>query len=536
MQDIKNNSSEVQPSKVALYAFFMALGTLLSRFLGLFRESLFAALFPRWITDAWYVAFRLPNIFRRLFGEGSLAVSFIPVLVEIQKKEPANAPKFAQGFFIFFSIFLLTLTTLGVIYMEPLLGLIMDNHYQVQAEKWNLTIRMARIMFVYIYLVCAYAFLMAILNSLGRFGLPALAPAFFNLAMILSTLWPQTLTAWSGQALAWGVIIGGVIQVAFLIPSLWRLGYGFQWKWVGWSPQMGRVIRSMVPGILGMGLMQILTLVNLFFASQLPEGSISYITLADRLLELPLSLISVSLGAALLPTLSRLWVENKTIEMLQLSRRHLNLNLYLSLPAAFGLMFLSTPIIHLLFQRGQFTPTETLVTAQVLQVSAWLVVFSSLVRVFVPNYYAIKNTWFPALVSGICLLIHIGVASWLIPRQGLLGLNLSTVISSIVNLILLIMGFSFFVSTPYPWKEFLLQLKKNVVPLLLMVLFLLSNLFFYSVYLSTLQVSLLLLTYIGAAVLIYLSLSYWLKVPEFMQIYPQLQKKIKFLPVLSQSK
>lgn len=536
MQDIKNSPSEAQSPKVALYAFLMALGTLLSRFLGLFRESLFAALFPRWITDAWYVAFRLPNIFRRLFGEGSLAVSFIPVLVEIQKKEPHQAPSFAQGFFIFFSIFLLILTTLGVLYMEPLLGWIMDSQYQAQTEKWQLTLKMARIMFVYIYLVCAYAFLMAVLNSLGRFGLPALAPAFFNLVMIISTLWPQTLTAWSGQALAWGVIIGGVLQVAFLLPSLWRLGYGFKWQWIGWSPKMGIVIRSMVPGILGMGLMQILTLVNLFFASQLPEGSISYITLADRLLELPLSLISVSLGAALLPTLSRLWVEDKAVEMLQLSRRNLSLNLYLSLPAALGLMLLSTPIVHLLFQRGQFTSVETLITSQVLQVSAWLVVFSSLVRVFVPNYYAIKNTWYPALVSGVCLLIHILIATWLIPQWGLFGLNLSTVLSSLVNLILLISGFSFFVSTPYPWKEFLVQIQKFIWPLLGMGLFLLSIVWFYSSQLSTIKVAALLIIYISGSLMIYLGTSYWLRIPEFMQIYPQLQKRIKILPSINTMK
>lgn len=533
MQDIKNKPAGTPPPKVALYAFFMALGTLLSRFLGLFRESLFAALFPRWITDAWYVAFRLPNVFRRLFGEGSLAVSFIPVLVEVQKKEPHQAPEFAQGFFLFFSIFLLIITALGALYMEPLLGLLMDSQYQAQTEKWDLTLKMARIMFLYIYLVCAYAFLMAVLNSLGRFGLPALAPAFFNLIMILSTLWPQTLTSWSGQALAWGVIIGGMIQVAFLVPSLWRLGYGFKWKWVGWSPKMGQVITAMVPGVLGMGLMQLLTLVNLFFSSQLPEGSISYITLADRLLELPLSLISVSLGAALLPTLSRLWVENKATEMLQLSRRNLSLNLYLSLPAAIGLMSLALPIVHLLFQRGQFSAQEAGITAQVLRVSAWLVIFSSLVRVFVPNYYAIKNTWYPALVSGVCLMVHVLMASWLIPVWGLFGLNLSTVISSLFNLVLLTTGFAFFVSTPFPWKELIVQVRKFIWPLFFMGLFLFSSNYIYSSSFSTLQVAIMLIIYIPIALLIYFWMSYVIRVPEFMQVYPQLKKRLKFLPAIN---
>lgn len=439
--------------RVMVQALFMAFGTLTSRVLGLVRESLLAALFGRTVTDAWYVAFRLPNIFRRLFGEGSLSVSFIPVFVET-KVGPGGeleTRKLVNGFYTLFFLVLAVLTALGVIFPEALLRFLLDEQYLAMPGKFELTVMMSRVMFAYIFLVCTYAYFMAILQGLGRFGWAALAPTFFNVCMILSTLIPSEWTAWPGQALAWGVIVGGMVQAAVLIPSLRSQGYFPKFSTQIWSPAIRKVFVSMGPGLLGMGLLQITTLVNLRFASQLGEGPISYINLADRLLELPLALVSVSIGSALLPTLSKMWAEKNARQMVETSNYYLRLNLYVCLPAAIGLYVLAEPIVELLFQRGRFDLSESLQTAGVVRVYSFLVVTTSLVRVFLPSYYAIKNTWFPALVSALCLVLHVFLAPVLMERYGLYGLNASTAVSSGLNILFLASFLAVWVSEPYGW-------------------------------------------------------------------------------------
>jgi putative peptidoglycan lipid II flippase len=515
-----------QLPSVTVSAFLMSLGTLVSRLLGLLRESLFAALFPRWVTDAWYVAFRLPNIFRRLFGEGSLSVSFIPIFIQAQKE--GRGVQLVSGFFMIFSSFLLTITIFGTLYMEFWLSFFLDSSYVEQAEKYAMTVRMARIMFAYIYLVCLYAFVMAILNALGQFGKAALAPAFFNVIIVLSTLIPPSVLAWDGQALAWGVLVGGVCQLAFLIPALIRSGYWPQIQLQNiWIPPVQKVFLQMLPGLVGMGLLQIMTLVNLKFASQLESGSISYITLADRLLELPLSLISVSLGVALLPTLSRIWLSSDRAHFTQVSSHHFKLNLFLSLPCAVGIYVLSQPIIELLFQRGQFTITETLITARILQVYALLILFSSSVRVFVPAFYAIKNTWYPALVSALCLVFHVLLVPQLISRYQVLGLVGSTVVSSGLNLIFLILGYRIFIGS-YPWPSVLWSFFRFLIPATSMI-FVLHG---YSFLRESLGNSFLsrfvsLFLIIGLAGITYFLVSSLVKIPEIKGVLFRLEKKIK---------
>lgn len=440
--------------QVVVQAVLMALGTLTSRVLGLVRESLFAALFSRTVTDAWYVAFRLPNIFRRLFGEGSLSVAFVPVFVEtrLDPTGQERSHRLVNGFYTLFFLGLAVLTAIGTIFPEPLLNFLLDENYRAVPGKFDLTVLMARIMFAYIFLVCTYAYFMAILNALGRFGLAAMAPTFFNVCIIAATLIPTSWLQWEGQALAWGVIVGGVVQAAVLIPSLRRTGY---WPKLSLSfndPDVWRVLRSMGPGLLGMGLLQITTLVNMRFASEFGEGPISFINLADRLLELPLSLVSVSIGTALLPTLSRMWAQGKADEMSSTSNYYLRLNLYVCVPAAIGLFTLAEPIVELLFQRGKFTPTEALMTAGVVKIYSALIISTSLVRVFVPTYYALKNTWFPGVVSAICLFMHIGIAPVLMSRFGFYGLNFSSVLSSTLNFLLLAIFYRHFIGTFGWWR------------------------------------------------------------------------------------
>lgn len=437
---------------MAFQAMLMAFGTLLSRILGLVRESLFAALFSKTVTDAWYVAFRLPNVFRRLFGEGSLAVAFIPVFVEsrLAPDGQERSTKLVNNFYTLFFFLLASLTLIGVLFPELLLNVFLDENFKSVPGKFELTTQMARIMFVYIFLVCTYAYFMAILNAIGKFGLAALAPSFFNICVVISTLIPTTLLQWEGQSLAWGVVIGGVVQAGILVPLLRKSGYwpriSFEWN----NQDVKKVLRAMGPGLLGLGLLQLTTLVNMRFASSFGEGPISYINYADRLLELPLSLVSVSIGSALLPTLSMMWSQGRTAEMSKTAQYYLRLNLFICVPAAVGLYFLAEPIVALLFQRGRFSMQDATATAGVVKIYSGLIITTSLVRVFVPSFYAIKNTWLPATVSGLCFLLHLVTAQLLMARFGFYGLNMSTVVSTSLNFILLALAYRKLIG-PFGW-------------------------------------------------------------------------------------
>lgn len=440
--------------RVVIQALSMAFGTMTSRVLGLFRDMAFAAMFSRTITDAWGVAFRIPNLFRRLLGEGSLSVSFVPVFIEARVQDPsgARAHNLVNGFYSLLLIVLGVLTALGILFAEPVVGLLVDSPFTDVPGKLALTIRMTQIMFGFIFLMSTYAFFMGILNALGQFALPAIAPTFFNIAMIIANFVPKEWQAVEGDALALGVIVGGILQTGILIPALIKAGYFPKLQWQGLSADIAKVWKNMIPGALGMGLLQITTIVNTNFASSLEEGANTFIYLADRLLELPLSLVSVSLGTALLPTLASLWAQGEKQKTTETANYYLRLNLFVAVPAALGLYYLATPIVQLLFERGKFTPEDTLVTASVVKIYAFTLIVSSSVRVLVPSFYAVKNTWFPAVVSSICLVFHILLAPFMMERWGIEGLVLSTLASASFNLTLLLLFYPRFIGSLGYWK------------------------------------------------------------------------------------
>lgn len=435
----------------------MAFGTMTSRVLGQLRESLLAAYFDKRITDAWGAAFRLPNLFRRLLGEGSLSVSFIPVFVESNQDGQERAQNLVNTVYTFLLILLGCLTTFGILHPEPLLNAILDQAYINDVEKYMLTLRLTKIMFGFIFFVSSYAFMMGILNALGQFALPAIAPTLWNLAMIISTIAPRAWFAEVGDQLGWGVLVGGFLQAALLVPALLKAGFFPKFSFDFRNKDFQRVMRNMVPGLFGMGLLQFTTIVNLRFSSSLHEGTISYINYVDRLIELPLSLISVSLGTALLPMLAGLYSSNQKERMSKTTQNYLELNLLLAMAAAAGLFSLAEPIVQLLFGRGRFKLDDVLATADILKTYCWIMIFSSAVRVLTPAYYAIKNTWFPALTSAICLTMHIIVAPILMERWQVRGLMISTTMSACLNLCLLLTFFPKFI-TGFNYSAFL----KNV--------------------------------------------------------------------------
>lgn len=516
----------------------MAFGTGTSRVLGLVRDQLFAAYFPLAVKDAWTAAWRLPNLFRRLLGEGSLSVSFVPVFVQVREEEAANgdlARVRSQNLFsTFYSTVLVVvgaLTVFGTLWPEFFLRHMLDPSFLSDPERGPLAIRMSSIMFCFIFFMSTYALFMGVLNSLGKFAWAAMAPSFFNIAMIASNLLPTEWFHEVGDAIAWGVAVGGALQVIVLIPALKRVGYlpQFSLKW--WDSDVWRIWRNMLPGMIGLGLLQITTIVNLRLASSLGDGSITYIYLADRILELPLSLVAVSLGAALLPTLSSLWAQKRPSEMISTLQYYFGLTLFVAVPAAIGIGFLAAPIARLLFERGQFNADDTAGTALVLQVYAALLVVSSCVRVLVPSYYAVRNTWLPAVVSGVCVAVHVLMAPLLMEQFGLRGLVASNVLTSTLNLILLLGMFSRWVG-PFDWRITLRKLGMILIPSAGLVAFLWSA----RVMIQSLAgagirpewwLDLLgLMASILGGVLIYFALARWLKMEEFTRTWALIERRL----------
>lgn len=421
----------------------MASGTLTSRILGLFRDIAMGALFERTVTDAWAAAFRIPNLFRRLLSEGSLSVSFIPVFMETHAAdaEGTRARNLVNGLYTLLLIVLGGLTLLGVLFTEEIFRLLLSDAFTQLGEKWALTVRLGRIMFGFIFFVSTYAYFMGILNALGSFGLPALAPALLNVSMLCFTFLPPQWFSGYGDGLAWGVLVGGVLQAALLWGALKKRDYLPRWQGGRvWSADIRRVLKSMLPGIIGMGFLQFSTLVHLYFASSLPEGAISYIYWADRLLELPLTLISVSIGSVLLPALSALTSVKEKERFRETAQESFAMNFFLAWPAALGLYFLAEPIVENLFLRGHFSMVDVGATASILQVYAVSLLMLSCARVLMPIFFAVENMWYPAGVTIFSVVVNIGLAPRLMRDYALVGLVGAGTVAATVNVVLLMVG------------------------------------------------------------------------------------------------
>lgn len=420
----------------------MASGTLTSRILGLFRDMALGALFDRTVTDAWTAAFRIPNLFRRLLGEGSLSVSFIPVFMAAQAADPrgTQARNLTNAVYSLLLLTIGTWTLLGLVFIEPLFRLLLSEAYTLSPERWELTLRMGRIMFAFSFFVTVYAFYMGLLNALGSFGWPALAPALLNISMLVFTFLPPDWFPQRGDGLALGVLGGGFLQAGLLWVILRQRRYLPRLQWAVWFPPVREVVRRWVPGLLGLGLLQISTLVNLYFASDLMPGSISYIYWADRLLEFPLSLIAVSLGTALLPTLSELAAQGAWIRFRETAEENFLLTLFLAVPAGLGLYFLAEPIVEVLFYRGQFDVRDLMHTAGVLKVYALTLVVLACIRVLAPLYYARKETTYPMILSLVSVGVHLLLAGAFVRQWGLPGLVGSSLLAAFLNCMMLLMG------------------------------------------------------------------------------------------------
>ncbi|MBZ0274318.1 murein biosynthesis integral membrane protein MurJ [bacterium] len=382
--------------------------TMISRVTGFVRDAVIAAYFGAGLqNDAFVAAFRIPNLLRRLFGEGALTASFIPIFTEVREHQGEERAK--ELFSIAFSVVVVILaatTALGIAFAKPIVDLLAPGFVE-SPEKDALTLLLLRVMFPYAILICLVALFMGVLNAGGRFFAPAFAPVLLNLSMIASALFFVNRLELPVMALAIGVLAGGVLQLALQLPYLKRLGYWPRWRFVPSDPDLRRIVILLLPSLIGISVYSINVFLNTRFASLLGSGTVSYIFYGDRLMELPQGIFAIALGTAILPAMSRHAARGERAELLGTLNFALRSVTALIIPIAAGMFVLSEPIINVLFQRGRFDYEATVKTAEVLRMYTFGLAFFSALRVIVPTFYALKDTLTPALVALATMFVNI---------------------------------------------------------------------------------------------------------------------------------
>ncbi len=391
----------------------------LSRIAGFIRDIMTAIIMGAGpVADAFFVALKLPNLFRRITAEGAFSVSFVPLYAESLKKDGQNeADSFASDAFAVMLWSLLVLTLLAMLAMPWVVHVIAPG-FAGGDVRHGLATEMARITFPYLLLMSLAALLGGILNAHNRFAPFAFAPVLFNLSLIAALLaagWFET----AGHAMAWGVLVAGLLQFGLLYICARRAGISLKLVRPRLTPRVQRLLKLMGPGVVGAGVMHINLLADLIIASFLAAGSISYLYYADRLNQLPLGMVGIAVGTALLPMLSRALAAANAEEARHLFNRALEICLFLALPAAVGLFFAASPIIVTLFQHGAFTIADAAVTSSVLAAYAVGIPAYILVKVYATAYWANQDTLTPVKAAVAATIFNIGLSLYLALYAGL---------------------------------------------------------------------------------------------------------------------
>ena len=408
--------------------------TMGSRLLGFARDILIAALAGTGgVADAFFVANKLPNMFRRLFGEGAFNAAFVPEFTGLLATEGHDAAKaFAQQAISVLAFWLLGLTLLGEIFMPAIMH-VMAPGFTEQPGKFQLAVDLARITFPYLILICLAALLSGVLNGLDRFAAAAAAPMLYNLCSIAAMLLLTRYVATIGHALAWGVSTAGVAQLALLVWATRRAGMKLAIPRPRLTPAMGVLLRRMAPGLIGASAMQLNQVVDVIVGSLLPPGTIALLYYADRVNQLPLGTIGAAVGTALLPMLSRQVRGPDPAAAVATLNRALEYALVLTVPAALALIVSGYPILAVLFERGAFTLHSALLASQSLAAYALGLPFFVLVKVLAPAFFARGDTTTPVRIAMITLVLNFALnIALFIPLQHV-GPALATSLAAVFN-------------------------------------------------------------------------------------------------------
>jgi putative peptidoglycan lipid II flippase len=457
-----------------LYRAFATVGglTMISRVLGFVRDILIAAaLGTGGVADAFFVAFRFPNLFRRLFGEGAFNSAFVPLFAKrLEGEGSASAEGFANEALSGLTMVLLAFSAVAIVAM-PWLMLVLAPGFAHDPAKYDLAVDLTRITFPYLLCMSLVALLSGVLNSMDRFWAAAAAPILLNMvlisAMALAIVFGYANRSGAGYILAAGVAVAGFAQLAMLWLAVRRTGMRLSFQRPRYTDGMRRLVQLGIPGILAGGITQINLVVGTIIAS-LQAGAVSYLYYADRLYQLPLGIVGVAIGVVLLPDLSRKLRAGDRAAVIESQNRALEFALLLTLPAAVALAVAAGPIISVLFERGAFNPSDTPATAWALAAFAAGLPAFVLIKVFQPAFFAREDTRTPMLFAGLNMLINIALSlalffifrSWgWLPH---IGIAIATSIAGWANAVMLWLTLSR--SGAFAWDA---RLSRNI-PLILL--------------------------------------------------------------------
>lgn len=435
--------------------------TSLSRVTGFIRDMVYARMFGAGAgTDAFFVAFRIPNFLRRLFAEGAFSQAFVPVFSEYQtQRSRAELEELVDQVAGTLGLILLAITAVGVV-AAPLLILLFAPGFTNDADKYALTVEMLRITFPYLLFISLTAFAGGVLNSCGRFAIPAVTPVLLNLTMIAAALWLAPRLEQPVVGLAWGVFLAGVLQLGFQVPFLWRLKLLPRPRW-GWAAQgVQKVLKLMLPAIFGSSVAQVNLLIDTVVASFLISGSVSWLYYSDRLVEFPLGIFGVALGTVILPRLSRQHASAERDGFSETLDWALRWALLIGIPASVALILLAGPLLSALFQYGAFTDHDVAMASRSLMAFASGLVAFMLIKVLAPGFYARQDTRSPVKYGVIAMVANTAMVLILVWPLAHAGLALATSLAAFLNAGLLFVNLRRrgIYQPGAGWSRFLMQL------------------------------------------------------------------------------
>ena len=411
--------------------------TMLSRILGFCRDILIAAkLGAGPMADAFFVALKLPNLFRRLFGEGAFNAAFVPAFAAaLTRQGPAVARQLAERLATLMALWLTLLCGLGMIFMPQVLAVLAPGFLARGPAQMGLAVELTRIVFPYLVFICLTALISGVLNSMGRFTAAAAAPVFFNILSMAALVGLAPFVATPAHALAWGVMVSGLVQLGLVWWAAAQAGMGLLPVLPRLSVAEKAVLRKMLPGLLGAGVTQLNLAVDVIIASLLPVGAVSLLYYADRVAQLPLGVIGIAISTALLPTLAAQLSSGQALAAHRSMNRGLEITLALCVPAAVALAVLAQPIMGVLFQRGEFSAADARGAAWVLVAYSTGLPAFVLVKALAPGFFARGDTRTPVIIGLACVALNLALNGlFLLTRWlGAPGIALATVISAWAN-------------------------------------------------------------------------------------------------------
>lgn len=411
--------------------------TFLSRITGYFRDVMIGSVFgDTGFSDIFFQAFRLPNLFRRLFAEGALNSAFIPLFAKINMRQgKAEALDFARIVFTILCLILVGLTIVLIIFMPQVMSVISPGFRNIP-EKFTLSVQMGRIVFPYILFIAMAALCAGVLNALNRFVAATASPLLLNVFCIVALLWQASSLVHTTYILSWTVLVAGFAQFVWVCSACHLIDYKLTLKRPQLTPEIKKLLRRMVPGLASAGVYQINLLVSNSVASFIPMA-VSYLAYADRVNQFPLAMTGIGIGTVLLPLLSQKRESDQLKEANHIENQVLQLGCFLTFPATVALYVMALPIIITLFQHGRFTENMSVEVAKVLCIYAFALPPNVAIKVLSTSFFARGNTKTPMLVATFAIILNIGLTFLLFHYFSYYGIAASSVIAAWANMAVL---------------------------------------------------------------------------------------------------